>query len=180
MNIGTDLTGQLFTRYNLKDKSFFKVWIVIFTCSLSRTVHLELVENSTTEQFLCVSRRFINRRGTPLFVLSDNASNLKRAERTLDYIFKHQDVDQMEQHTGKSTMVWCYIRTFNYNKTVKRCLKKTLKNSKVTVNELNTLLAEIECMINDRPLTYQSSDDFEKALTLFRPGPPPKVFVHNF
>ena len=48
---------------------------------------------------------------------------------------------------------------------MKRCLKKTLKNSKVTVNELNTLLAEIECMINNRPLTYQSSDDFEKALT---------------
>ena len=37
-------------------------------------------------------------------------------------------------------------------KTVKRCLKKTLKNSKVTVNELNTLLADIECMINNRPL----------------------------
>ena len=51
-------------------------------------------------------------------------------------------------------------------KTVKRCLKKTLKNSKVTVNELNTLLAEIECLINNRPLTYQSSDDFGKVLTL--------------
>ena len=50
-------------------------------------------------------------------------------------------------------------------KTVKRCLKKTPKNSKVTVNELNTLLAEIQCMINNRPLTYLSSDDFEKVLT---------------
>ena len=38
--------------------------------------------------------------------------------------------------------------------------------SKVTVNELITLLAEIECMIKNRPLTYKSSDDFEKALTL--------------
>ena len=46
MNIGTDLAGPPFTRYTLKDTSFFKVWIVIFTCSLSGAVHLELVENS--------------------------------------------------------------------------------------------------------------------------------------
>ena len=94
MNIGTDLAGPRFTRYTLKDTSLFKVWIVIFTCSLSRAVHLELVENSTTEQFLSAFRRFISRRGTPQFVLSDNASNLKRAERTLDYIFEHRDVQQ--------------------------------------------------------------------------------------
>ena len=55
-----------------------------------------------------------------------------------------------------------YERLIN---TLKRCLKKTLKNSKGTVNELNTMLTEIECMINNRPLTYQSSDNFEKVLT---------------
>ena len=146
MNISTDLAGPLFTRYTLKDTRFLKVWIVIFTCSLCRAVHLELVENSTTEQFLSAFRRFISRRGTPQFILSDNASNLKRAERTLDYI-------------------WFSAIYERLIKTVKRGLKKTLKNSKVTVNEPNTLLTEIECMINNRPLTYQYSDDLEKALT---------------
>ena len=63
MNIGTDLAGPLFTRYTLKDTSFFKVWIVIFTYSLSGAVHLELVENSTIVQ-LRAFRRFISRRGT--------------------------------------------------------------------------------------------------------------------
>ena len=63
VNIGTNLAGLLFTRYTLKDTSFLKVWIVIFTCSLSRAIHLELVENSPTEQFLSVFRRFISRRG---------------------------------------------------------------------------------------------------------------------
>ena len=116
MNIGTDLAGPLFTRYTLKDTSFFKVWIVIFTCSLSRAVHLEQVENSTTEQFLSAFRRFISRRGTPQFVLSDNASNLKRAERTLDYIFEHRAVQQFLatkqikwSNTSESTLVRCNI-----------------------------------------------------------------------
>ena len=61
MNIGTDLAGPLFTRYILKDTSFFKVWIAICTCSLSGAVHLKPVENSTTEQFFGAFRRFFSR-----------------------------------------------------------------------------------------------------------------------
>ena len=150
MNIGTDLAGPLFTRYTLKDTSFFKVWIVIFMCTLSRAAHLKLVENSTTEQFLSAFRRFINRRGTPQFLPSDNASNLKRQERTLDYIFKHQDV---QQFLATKQIKWSNILAkapwFSaiYKKlirTVKGCLKKTLKNSKVTVNELNRLIKTVK------------------------------------
>ena len=50
-------------------------------------------------------------------------------------------------------------------KTVKRCLKKTLRNAKVTQDELHTLLLETESTVNNRPLTYLSSDEFDQALT---------------
>ena len=50
-------------------------------------------------------------------------------------------------------------------KSVKRCLKKTLRNSKVTSAELYTLVVKIEGTLNNRPLTNLSADEFYKALT---------------
>ena len=40
----------------------------------------------------------------------------------------------------------------------KNVLKKTLGRSLVTLNELNTLVVEVEAVINDRPITYVPSD----------------------
>ena len=48
---------------------------------------------------------------------------------------------------------------------VKCCLKKTLRNAKVTSAELYTLVIDIEGTLNNRPLTYLSADEFDKALT---------------
>ena len=48
---------------------------------------------------------------------------------------------------------------------MKHCLKKTLRNAKVTSAELYTLVIEIEGTLNNRPLTYLSADEFDKALT---------------
>ena len=43
---------------------------------------------------------------------------------------------------------------------VKRCLKKILKNAKVT----RTVLVEIEATLNSRPLTFVSSGEIEEPL----------------
>ena len=48
---------------------------------------------------------------------------------------------------------------------MKCCLRKTLRNAKVTSAELYTLVVEIEGTLNNRPLTYLSADEFDKALT---------------
>ena len=48
---------------------------------------------------------------------------------------------------------------------VKRCLKKILKNAKLTYEELLTVVVEIECVLNSRPLTYVSSEDRVEPLT---------------
>ena len=47
---------------------------------------------------------------------------------------------------------------------VKR-LKKILKNAKLTYEELLTVVVEIECLLNSRPLTDVSSEDRVELLT---------------
>ena len=48
---------------------------------------------------------------------------------------------------------------------VKRCLRKIPKNAKVTSEELQTVLVEIEATLNSRPLTFVSSGENEEPLT---------------
>ena len=48
---------------------------------------------------------------------------------------------------------------------VKRCLRKTTGRKHFTLEQLSTLLAEIEAVLNSRPLTYVY-EDFESGFVL--------------
>ena len=47
---------------------------------------------------------------------------------------------------------------------VKDCLRKTLGDARLSFDELSTVLAEVECTINSRPLTYEYNE-IEEVLT---------------
>ena len=170
-SVGTDLVGPLYVRYSRNDKTYHKVWIVIFTCTLSRAVHLEVMLDMSTEQFLLALRRFIGRRGTPNLLISDNAKNFKGASKFLKKLFKSSEVKQffatkrIEWSFNLSKAPWYGSIYERLIKSVKRCAKKVLRNAKVTLDELYTILVEIEGTLNNRPLTYMSSEEFDQALT---------------
>ena len=48
---------------------------------------------------------------------------------------------------------------------MKRCLKKVLKGARLTLDELHTILVEIESILNNRPLTYVDNDDLREPIT---------------
>ena len=70
--IGTDFEGPLL--YKLRNEREGKTYLVIFSCSLSRTVHLELVTNLETTTFLPCLKRLIIRRARLSMIYSDNGS----------------------------------------------------------------------------------------------------------
>ena len=165
---GVDFAGPLFVKDGTGGMK--KVYIALFTCCTTRAVHLELVENLTTSVFLNCLRRFFSRRGTPRLINSDNAKTLKAAAKLLAELSTNRTaMDYLETHRISwkfnlplspwwggyfERMVGC----------VKRCLKKVLANSKLSQDELSTVLTEVESNLNCRPLTYLY-DDLSEALT---------------
>ena len=45
---------------------------------------------------------------------------------------------------------------------VKRCLRKTVGQAKLSTDELLTALLEVEMVLNSRPLTVVSAEDLEE------------------
>ena len=50
-------------------------------------------------------------------------------------------------------------------KSTKRCLIKVIGKQRLNYEELNTVLIEIEAVVNNRPLTYIDEHDFDQILT---------------
>ena len=78
--IGTYYAGPIY--YRTKSKKESKTYILLFACSLSRAVHLELTPNLTTNEFIKCFTRLIARRGRPkihakIFQAAAKCSRLK-------------------------------------------------------------------------------------------------------
>ena len=74
--VGVDFAGPI--RYKVKQKQEKKAYLVLFSCSLTRGVYLELVKGLETAEFLQTLNRFIARKGRPTLIYSDNGQTLKQ------------------------------------------------------------------------------------------------------
>ena len=75
--VGLNYAGPIF--YKGKNKNLKKSYILLITCSLSRAVHLELVQRQKLEELIICFKRFVARRGRPQKLYSDNAKTFKGA-----------------------------------------------------------------------------------------------------
>ncbi|MEL7522669.1 MAG: hypothetical protein AAGJ80_13830, partial [Cyanobacteria bacterium J06553_1] len=78
---GVDFTSHLWVK-NEKGE-MVKVYIVIFTCLSLRAIHLELVPDMSTLQFILAFTRFVNLHGIPSHLYSDNARSFVTAGEIL-------------------------------------------------------------------------------------------------
>lgn len=80
-----EVTGLYFAGplYVKAQGSIKKSYIALFTCAVTRAIHLELVSDQSTENFLLALKRFTSRRGLCKVIYSDNAKTFKRADNDL-------------------------------------------------------------------------------------------------
>ena len=88
--VGVDFAGPLFIRK--EGKQMGKVYFVLYICSITRAVHLDLVEEMTAPVFLRSFRKFVARKGTPALVVSDNAKTFKASEKFLRKLYSDPQV----------------------------------------------------------------------------------------
>ena len=162
---GLDYLGPLFIKSAEGTK---KIWVCLFTCLVIRAVHLEIIQDMTAQEFLLCFRRFIAHRGLPSVVISDNAKKFKSASESLDSVWKNvtqcEDVQSYSSNVGTK---WIFIVEMApwmggfYERLVglvKRALRKTLGKKLLTLIQMQTLIKEVEAVLNSRPLVYVGED----------------------
>ena len=94
--IGKNFAGPIYYRSKTKKES--KAYILIFSCSMSNAVHLELISNTTTKEFIKCLKRLVARRGKSSTIYSDNAKSFQAAAKWLKQIIKSE---QLHEHLTK-------------------------------------------------------------------------------
>jgi len=155
---GVDFTGALYVKAEEQEKT---VYICLFTCAAKRAVHLEVVGDLTVETFLLAFRRFASRKSLPRTMISDNASTYLAAAEDSQRLFESES---LKWTLEAQKVTWDFIPTWYggfWERMIgltKQAIKKTLGRAFVTLKQLETITVEIEAMLNDRLLTYVSSD----------------------
>ena len=125
---------------------------------------MEIVSDLTVECFLQAFRRFAGRRSLPKMLLSDNGSTFLAAVSELTHLLSSDELSERLAHKG---VEWKFIpkRAPWFGRfwerlvgLTKPALKKTLGRTYATLESLQTIIVEIEALLNDRPLTHVSSD----------------------
>jgi hypothetical protein len=194
---GLDCAGPLII-YNYGRPK--KVWILIFTCTMSRFVHLHLLNSLDTLSVLEAIMMLWTAHGPVSRFISDNGTNFKGAARVIDHdreeIIKimQQSKREWEKGYAEKYCSWKFIPVQSpwfggfYErliKEVKRAIRSTIEKRKVLRTELNIALQEAAHRINCRPLTHNpiSSEDEEVLtphhLAKFRSGWPLLPSTHG-
>ena len=86
--IGTDYAGPFLCKS--KGKNERKVYLLLFSCSLPRAIHLEVLPNQTTQEFIHALKRLIARKGRPKVIYSNNAKTFVAESKWIEKINKDE------------------------------------------------------------------------------------------
>ncbi|KAK3735155.1 hypothetical protein QZH41_020254, partial [Actinostola sp. cb2023] len=188
--VGVDCFGPFTVR---RGRTTAKRYGVLFTCLTTRAIHIEVAYSMDTESFINSLRRFVSRRGQPDEIRSDNGGNFVKGEKELRMAIQDWNQTQIHEYLLQHNVKWIFNPPAASHhggvwerciRTVRKVMKALLKQQVLDDEGLNTLMCEVESIVNGRLITKVSDDPKDlDALTpnhllLLRAGTatPPGVF----
>ncbi|XP_017468539.1 PREDICTED: uncharacterized protein LOC108360659 [Rhagoletis zephyria] len=163
--VGLDYMGPFTVAIGRRSE---KRWIALFTCLTVRAVHLELARDLTTDTCLMCIRNFMNRRGTPVRIRSDNGTNFIGADKELRRQRIDFDNGVISNALANKNIEWVFNCPLNRHaggcwerlvRSVKRAMGHALNNENIQEHCLYSLMCEAENIVNARPLTHIPLDE---------------------
>ena len=162
---GVDYFGPYLIKEGRKQ---LKRYGVLFTCLASRAIHIETAISLGSDSFISVLRRFVVGRRPVRELRSDRGTNFIGAEKELKLSLEDMDHKQLQEIISKEFNANWLIK-WNRNppaashmggvwerqiRTTRSILSSMIRDYGHTLSDesLRTLMAEVECIINSRPL----------------------------
>lgn len=171
LSVGIDFAGPFYI-VNRKGRGnkLIKCYLCLFVCLRYKCIHLEAVSDLSKDAFLMTLRRFISRRGKPVEIFCDNGRNFVAAAKELADFLKRNEED-LSHFATQEKIIFKFSPAYAPHfggiweagvKSAKFHLRRVIGDSHLTFEEILTLFAQIESILNSRPLYPLSSspDDF--------------------
>ncbi|XP_043069570.2 uncharacterized protein [Drosophila bipectinata] len=164
---GVDYFGPLLVNVGRRKE---KRWVALFTCLTLRAVHFEIAYSLDTSSCIMCLANFMDLRGTPREIFSDNGTNFRATEKAVREELKKIEHDKITikfdgikwrfNPPGAPHMGGAWERLV---RTTKRILKNICPSYSFNDEGLRNALMEAQFIINSRPLTFVSLDSEDDA-----------------
>lgn len=148
-------------------ETFPKAYICVFTCMITRAVHLEVCPDLSSQQTLNCIYRMQSRRGKSAFLYSDNGKAFVGCKNALEKL-SLIDNENIAQELAAERVEWVFGVPLSPQhqalveicvKIVKKALYKVFKTCQLSYLEFTDVVHRAEMVVNARPLSYRIDQD---------------------
>ena len=141
-----------------------KVWGVVFCCTRTRGIYLDIASDYSTESVLHAVRRLLASKGQVYTIISDCGLQLRGADKEMREWRRSWDPNMLRRFGSDKSLNWEFVMPNSQHqngaveimiklvKGIKSSLLKSLGDTKLTYNEMNTMFLEIAQLCNERPI----------------------------
>ncbi|KAK3084088.1 hypothetical protein FSP39_007909 [Pinctada imbricata] len=168
-SVGVDAFGpwSIVSRKTRGGMAESKRWAIMFTCLVTRAIHIEVIESMTSSSFINSVRRLVALRGNVKEFRSDRGSNFVGAIEDLKIDVQ---TGAVKDYLSKSRITWIFNaphsshmggvweRMIGLTRNILNAVLLGPKGKNLTHEVLVTLMAEVAAIINSRPIAPISYD----------------------
>ena len=179
-SVGVDYFGPIPVK---RGRGREKKYGCLFTCLVTRAVHIEVADTLGSDSFINCLQRFMARRGEPKLIRLNNGTNFVGAERELRREMAAWNQGRVQDELNERRIQWIFNPPAASHmggvwerqiRSVRRILAGLTQEQVLSLEMLTTLLVVAEGIINNRPITPVSSDPAD-----LEPLTPNHLLIHR-